>query len=40
MGYQKLKDMSTIKKPADLVTSYEQTRAGFIRFALEKNRAL
>jgi type II restriction enzyme len=27
-----------IKSPADLVTSREQTRAGFIAFALEKNR--
>jgi len=27
-----------IKKSADLVTSREQTRAGFIAFALEKNR--
>ena len=27
-----------IKKPDDLVTSREQTRAGFIAFALEKNR--
>ncbi len=27
-----------IKKPSDLVTSREQTRAGFINFALEKNR--
>ncbi|MDR3219952.1 MAG: hypothetical protein LBU22_13445 [Dysgonamonadaceae bacterium] len=27
-----------IKKPEDLVTSREQTRAGFISFALEKNR--
>ncbi|KAA6332390.1 Type-2 restriction enzyme BsoBI [termite gut metagenome] len=29
---------SVIKKPEDLVTSREQTRAGFISFALEKNR--
>ena len=27
-----------IKTPEDLVTSREQTRAGFIAFALEKNR--
>ncbi|GHT25090.1 hypothetical protein AGMMS49953_09140 [Endomicrobiia bacterium] len=27
-----------IKTPEDLVTSREQTRAGFISFALEKNR--
>lgn len=27
-----------IKIPTDLVTSYQQTRAGFISFALEKNR--
>jgi type II restriction enzyme len=27
-----------IKKSEDLVTSREQTRAGFIAFALEKNR--
>ena len=27
-----------IEKPEDLVTSREQTRAGFIAFALEKNR--
>jgi type II restriction enzyme len=30
--------MERIKKPEDLVTSREQTRAGFIAFALEKNR--
>ena len=29
---------SCIKNAADLVTSREETRAGFIRFALEKNR--
>ena len=29
---------SIIKKPDDLVTSREQTRAGFLSFALEKNR--
>ena len=28
----------SIKKPEDLITSREQTRAGFIAFALEKNR--
>ena len=30
--------MHIIKNPSDLVTSREQTRAGFIAFALEKNR--
>lgn len=29
---------NTIKGPDDLITSREETRAGFIRFALEKNR--
>lgn len=29
---------SYIKRPEDLVTSYEQTRAGFLKIALEKNR--
>jgi hypothetical protein len=27
-----------ITKPEDLVTSYNETRAGFIAIALEKNR--
>lgn len=31
-------NMKTIKKASDLVTTYEQTRAGFLRLALEKNR--
>jgi len=29
---------STIKKAEDLITTREQTRAGFISFALEKNK--
>jgi hypothetical protein len=33
MGY-----LDHIKKPEDLVTSYDETRAGFIAIALEKNR--
>jgi type II restriction enzyme len=31
-------DLLHIKKPEDLVTSYNETRAGFIAIALEKNR--
>ena len=34
----KKKQVNIIEKPEDLVTSREQTRAGFIAFALEKNR--
>ncbi|MDR2601325.1 MAG: type II restriction endonuclease [Spirochaetaceae bacterium] len=31
-------DLLHIAKPGDLVTSYNETRAGFIAIALEKNR--
>jgi type II restriction enzyme len=31
-------DLLHITKPEDLVTSYNETRAGFIAIALEKNR--
>ena len=33
-----MKSLSHIKKPEDLVTSYSETRSGFIAIALEKNR--
>ena len=33
-----MKNHSHIEKFEDLITSREQTRAGFIQFALEKNR--
>ncbi|MDR3112572.1 MAG: type II restriction endonuclease [Elusimicrobiota bacterium] len=31
-------DVPHIAKPEDLVTSYNETRSGFIAIALEKNR--
>ncbi|HRP37980.1 MAG TPA: AvaI/BsoBI family type II restriction endonuclease, partial [Candidatus Dojkabacteria bacterium] len=34
---KKIKIANSIKSPEDLVTSREQTRAGFITMALEKN---
>lgn len=34
---KKIKQYSTIKSAKDLVTSREETRAGFISLALEKN---
>jgi len=33
-----MEHLNHIKKPEDLVTSYDETRAGFIAIALEKNR--
>jgi hypothetical protein len=35
---EKIMDLLHITKPEDLVTSYNETRAGFIAIALEKNR--
>lgn len=33
-----MRNIDLIKKPADLITTHEQTRSGFIAAALEKNR--
>jgi hypothetical protein len=33
-----MKQLAHIKRPEDLITSYDETRAGFISIALEKNR--
>lgn len=38
IAYMNMKYTSIIKQSGDLVTTREQTRAGFISFALEKNR--
>jgi len=33
-----MKFKNYFKSPEDLITPYEETRAGFVSFALEKNR--